>query len=353
VFDVEETIQTSFKLRRSRNTQLNEISSRSYLSFLSTSADLRFDAAYNKNKNVLGFNEFFLSFLGRVVTSVDDNNHISQYATDSRLISDLIVEIESSAASMTPGDRRCLQFMEVAKNLRTYNPSELMAYFKKGIALETNFWVTMNNEFDWTFKEISDLIDLVKANEVETSNLHQTFAKFSEDYTRSNANYDQLVAANPQHCQYYEDQRTAQNIQFGASLSQMTSSRQALVENIKTVVNLATNSTINKLLGYLNQWHLNQVQLANDSPAATTISLDILQAWFENLAKVLLQTRQQVKVVTMFENEGNSDVSLPSLYAKCCELLENLIKSSFVIEKQPPQVMKTQTRLVIMTQFRR
>uniref|UniRef100_H2ZMV4 Signal transducer and activator of transcription n=1 Tax=Ciona savignyi TaxID=51511 RepID=H2ZMV4_CIOSA len=77
-------------------------------------------------------------------------------------------------------------------------------------------------------------------------------------------------------------------------------------------------------------------------------NLDQLQQWCVTLAEIIWQNRQQIKRVELQRqqlpiNNPGRDV-LPDLNATITALLSTLVTSTFIIEKQPPQVLKTQTR---------
>jgi len=77
-------------------------------------------------------------------------------------------------------------------------------------------------------------------------------------------------------------------------------------------------------------------------------SLDQLQQWCERLAEIIWQCRQQIKRVELQRQQlpiNNQGVDLlPELNTTITALLSTLVTSTFIIEKQPPQVLKTQTR---------
>ncbi|CAB4069921.1 STAT5B [Lepeophtheirus salmonis] len=76
-------------------------------------------------------------------------------------------------------------------------------------------------------------------------------------------------------------------------------------------------------------------------------SLDILQEWCEGLAEIIWTMRQQIKQLDV-EMQKLADPKntnhIPELLSGVTELLSNLVTGTFIIEKQPPQVMKTNTR---------
>lgn len=76
-------------------------------------------------------------------------------------------------------------------------------------------------------------------------------------------------------------------------------------------------------------------------------SLDQLQKWCEKLAEIICTSRNQIKRVEQMRKQlpmtHNPDL-LPELTNTITALLSTLVTSTFIIEKQPPQVLKTQTR---------
>jgi len=78
--------------------------------------------------------------------------------------------------------------------------------------------------------------------------------------------------------------------------------------------------------------------------------LDRLQVWCSGLAEIIWQMRQQVNTLKSLNSrfsDGNSQQQAQQIemfLGNITELLSNLVTGTFVIEKQPPQVMKTNTR---------
>jgi len=96
------------------------------------------------------------------------------------------------------------------------------------------------------------------------------------------------------------------------------------------------------------RWRRDQ-QLAGNGYQMNPGFLDTLQEWCEGLADIIWQLRQQVgqlqKLRTkLISDPQNNDINLQELLDGVRELLSNLVTGTFVIEKQPPQVMKTNTR---------
>lgn len=96
----------------------------------------------------------------------------------------------------------------------------------------------------------------------------------------------------------------------------------------------------------LIRWKRDQQLAGNGHPI--NMSLEVLQEWCEGLADIIWTMRQQVRQLEgLREKLGDSPNTgnlLPDLLASITELLSNLVTGTFIIEKQPPQVMKTNTR---------
>eukprot|EP00118_Oscarella_pearsei_P002848 m.11888 g.11888 ORF g.11888 m.11888 type:complete len:812 (+) comp23673_c0_seq1:85-2520(+) len=79
-------------------------------------------------------------------------------------------------------------------------------------------------------------------------------------------------------------------------------------------------------------------------------SLDILQSWCEYLAEFIWRNRQQIRQIEMLKAQLPMHRPGPGLMEELTQsvgsLLSTLVTNTFVIEKQPPQVLKTQTKFM-------
>uniref|UniRef100_A0A8C1WB64 Signal transducer and activator of transcription n=1 Tax=Cyprinus carpio TaxID=7962 RepID=A0A8C1WB64_CYPCA len=96
----------------------------------------------------------------------------------------------------------------------------------------------------------------------------------------------------------------------------------------------------------LIQWKRRQQLAGNGGPSEG--GLDILQAWCEKLADMIWQNRQQIRRVEHLTQQlpipGPTEELLTDLNATVTDIISALVTSTFIIEKQPPQVLKTQTK---------
>lgn len=115
-----------------------------------------------------------------------------------------------------------------------------------------------------------------------------------------------------------------------------------MVDNFKLVQELQTHVLDTELIN----WKREQ-QLSGNGKTMTQ-NLETLQEWCEGLAQILWDMRTQVKqlqhVKEQLQDNSQHTEALPELLKGVTGLLSNLVTGTFIIEKQPPQVMKTNTR---------
>ncbi|CAG5134283.1 unnamed protein product, partial [Candidula unifasciata] len=99
----------------------------------------------------------------------------------------------------------------------------------------------------------------------------------------------------------------------------------------------------------LISWKRRQ-QLAGNGLIMTNSSLETLQQWCESLADLIWQNRQQIKKSTQLQQQlpikfpDNKEDLLPKLNDTITGLLSSLVTSTFIVEQQPPQVLKKDAR---------
>uniref|UniRef100_A0A5S6L7Z8 Signal transducer and activator of transcription n=1 Tax=Xenopus tropicalis TaxID=8364 RepID=A0A5S6L7Z8_XENTR len=96
----------------------------------------------------------------------------------------------------------------------------------------------------------------------------------------------------------------------------------------------------------LIQWKRRQQLAGNGGPPEG--GLDLLQTWCEKLAEIIWQNRQQIRraehLCQQLPIPGPVEELLSELNATITDIISALVTSTFIIEKQPPQVLKTQTK---------
>ncbi|XP_062859968.1 signal transducer and activator of transcription 5B [Trichomycterus rosablanca] len=122
--------------------------------------------------------------------------------------------------------------------------------------------------------------------------------------------------------------------------------RQDLSEKNQTTLALLRKQQTVIIDDELIQWKRRQQLAGNGGPSEG--SLDILQSWCEKLADIVWQNRQQLRRVDHLTQQlpipGATEELLKELNATITDIISALVTSTFIIEKQPPQVLKTQTK---------
>ncbi|XP_041983739.1 signal transducer and activator of transcription 5B isoform X2 [Aricia agestis] len=136
---------------------------------------------------------------------------------------------------------------------------------------------------------------------------------------------------------------------LNALVAQINQSQIELVDRLKDNISTLRQLQSQVLDEELIKWKREQQLSGNGVPMSA--NLNTIQEWCELLADLIWSTRQQVKNVALVTSKTISELRQPHLAdmlddmsKQITSLLSTLVTSTFVIEKQPPQVMKTNTR---------
>ncbi|XP_021955886.1 signal transducer and activator of transcription 5B isoform X2 [Folsomia candida] len=113
---------------------------------------------------------------------------------------------------------------------------------------------------------------------------------------------------------------------------------EAMRTNTKSISELQAQIFQEKLF----VWKFQQQKAANGFAAVNPVSLDKVQIYLENLAELLWKSRQQVQEMERLRlrNAVFNDVECDVLLEDLVTLITNLLNAAFLVEEQPPQVMK-------------
>ncbi|CAM2108766.1 unnamed protein product [Caretta caretta] len=125
-----------------------------------------------------------------------------------------------------------------------------------------------------------------------------------------------------------------------------SSTRVELAEKHQKTLQLLRKQQTTILDDELIQWKRRQQLAGNGGPPEGT--LDVLQSWCEKLAEIIWQNRQQIRraehLCQQLPIPGPVEEMLAELNGTITDIISALVTSTFIIEKQPPQVLKTQTK---------
>lgn len=117
-----------------------------------------------------------------------------------------------------------------------------------------------------------------------------------------------------------------------------------LTRNIGTVIAEITEVQNIVIYKRLARWQREQALAGNGAPLPVN-TLDEIQVWFEKLAELIWITRNVIDAVRRHQiYQMNMESYYEGYFTEITKKLEFLIVSGFIVEKQPPQVMKTNTR---------
>ncbi|KAK3888457.1 hypothetical protein Pcinc_007483 [Petrolisthes cinctipes] len=298
----------------------------------------------------------------------------SQYAHT--LVAQLIQEIENKALSYGSNEDLFLVRMRLqeaadsfkARYLNT-NPLGLVSIVRECLKIELNLVQQHENMLGVgstpslvmePCAEIVSELEILKRRTQETQDELRQLEQEQESFALQYHDCAKITA----HLSHIQSQeKTAQNREMETNLrrrketceqqlaqkvSGLLQRRMDLAEKHKGTID-RLNSLQQRILDEeLINWKREQQMAGNGKPFNTN-KLDQIQEWCEALAEIIWLNRHQIKECERHQTKipitppGGVDM-LPTLNSHITRLLSSLVTSTFIIEKQPPQVMKTNTR---------
>lgn len=228
---------------------------------------------------------------------------------DALLYEQHILDSCANNPQMNYADNEAFEINEKIKNLRTVivHNNDLGNRYKH----ELENVMLRNNE---ATKRLQEVNSMAKSPEDE-----ERYAAFVENYKQRMCERSEII--NSMRIEIFNAIRGAID----------------LLDEVQKVV-------IHKRLG---KWQRDQALAGNGAPLPLN-ALDEIQVWFETLAELIWNTRTLIDTMRnkphMAQNQANFTDGFEVAYREITNLLQNLIVSGFIVEKQPPQVMKTNTR---------
>lgn len=241
--------------------------------------------------------------------------------------------------------------------MNIYSPGQLYKQIRDALAYEQHFLQNCtNNPSQMTYmdteamqiaEKLKQLRQLILINGDNCNRYKHELEQYMINFSEGTKRIQELN--NMQPTPEIEERRAQMVDEYKRKMHQMTESinarRLELYTNIRSVTEILSEVqkvVIHKRLG---KWQRDQALAGNGSPLAMS-QLDEIQSWFEELADLIWSTRTLIDTIRKTNlpiNQGNADV-FEAAYREVTTLLQNLIVSGFIVEKQPPQVMKTNTR---------
>ncbi|XP_025927008.1 signal transducer and activator of transcription 5B-like [Apteryx rowi] len=205
-------------------------------------------------------------------------------------------------------------------------------------------------QINQTFEELRLI---TQDSENELKKLQQTQEYFIIQYQenmRLQAQFSQLSQLGPQERLSRETTLQQKKASLEAWLHREAQTLQQyrveLAEKHQKTLQLLRKQQTTILDDELIQWKRRQQLAGNGGPPEGT--LDVLQTWCEKLAEIIWQNRQQIRraehLCQQLPIPGPVEEMLSELNGTITDIISALVTSTFIIEKQPPQVLKTQTK---------
>ncbi|RWS07662.1 signal transducer and activator of transcription 5B-like protein [Dinothrombium tinctorium] len=292
-----------------------------------------------------------------------DNPQHEHYAKS--LVNSMIREIQAKANTENNFLMR-LQLTDSAKNFEINyinNPFFLVNTVKKCLQKEMKIVQQAENHFAFDIKKDTDQ---EIAEELEF--LRRRTQESEEDVRKMQQEQEQFLI------QYQESQKRHTYIQQLTNSTQPNAELLSKLQKDKDALDSALRHRAASLVQMRNVWvdkhfdtfnSLNRLQMKvldeelirwkrgqqlAGNGAFFDNNLEKIQEWCECVADVTWQTRQQLERVLSlctqlpFQTQHSPVDRIAILKKQINNLLSNLVTTTFILEKQPPQVMKTNTR---------
>ncbi|XP_055323870.1 signal transducer and activator of transcription 5B-like isoform X1 [Sitodiplosis mosellana] len=275
-------------------------------------------------------------------------------------ISNLIQQLELEKQRLKKPEELSIKY-RIEDAMRTftqniYSPGQLYKQIRDALMYEQHILDSCANnpQLNYVDNEVLEINDKIKnlrtliMHNNEAGNrykheLEQCMLRYSESTKRIQEMSNMpKTQDNEDRCAAFMEECKRQVCLMSDNINQR---RIEIYSSIRTVIDLldeVQKIVIHKRLG---KWQRDQALAGNGAPLPLN-ALDEIQIWFEDLAELIWNTRTLIDTMRkshMPLSQANFD-GFEVAYREITNLLQNLIVSGFIVEKQPPQVMKTNTR---------
>ncbi|CAH0557719.1 unnamed protein product [Brassicogethes aeneus] len=250
------------------------------------------------------------------------------------------------------------KFSEAALTFKLSNPLELYKIIRDGLTFELQL---VHNKMDTN--KGAEILQKMNDLFARVSEIAQDYNKMSQESDSVCDNYHKILDNNALIAHYANRGNDPENVQmrqkceinrqlldaaFQTTFNNFGQLKLSLSEKSKAIFQDLELMQKRIVMEELDNWKREQ-QLAGNGAKFDAATLDTIQDWCQSLAELIWKSRQIItKAKSIIENNEllltQPDNILPQLQQNFSDLLKTMIKRTFVIEKQPPQVMKTSTR---------
>lgn len=276
-------------------------------------------------------------------------------------IQSLIQQLDHEKQRLTKPEELSIKY-RIEDAMRTftqniYSPGQLYKQIRDALLYEQHILdsCTNNPQVNFVDNEVIEINDKIKhirtliMHNNDSGNrykheLEQCMLRYSESTKRmAEMNAMPKTAENEERCAVYVEEYKRQVCNMSENINQRRIEIYSAIRTVIDSLDEVQKIVIHKRLG---KWQRDQALAGNGAPSPTN-ALDEIQIWFEELAELIWNTRTLIDTMRKCQiplNQGNFSDGFEIAYREITSLLQNLIVSGFIVEKQPPQVMKTNTR---------
>lgn len=277
----------------------------------------------------------------------------------------LLTQIERTAGAMSSYDIYTVKFrlIEAAKNLRQIyasDPTQLhthllscLEYEQKLLAhpmeQQVNVMTTSNNnttEISQTLLKLREKIQECEKINHTLKREYENYNTVSDDFNKRIFYFDECERQKPEQRAQIAVARRQQNEHLMVQINRINSFRLSLYEEYKNLIDEAEKILDMVKTNFLYEWMKQQKCDAIKYLGAQTDCdpLDSIQSWYERLAEIFWKTYEGIKAMKSYQMHFNKDDQgtlecLGHLEQRSLRLLQNLLVTSFIVEKQPPQII--------------
>ncbi|XP_052873555.1 signal transducer and activator of transcription 5A-like [Anopheles cruzii] len=271
-------------------------------------------------------------------------------------VTKLINEVEKTAFDLPGNITAKTRLNEAAFNfrvLRSVNPSKLFFNIicclereQEYAALPAGCRLCVGNpELHKVCAAIKELEDMARQIENDNSNFMKKLGLLPSDKHAL-----QYVHTNPQELAIPAIHGYFNVVEIQHVTNEQTQSctrmELALVDGFRNMIKSTGDVQAKVLNEYLVQWKTNKLLHPNACPN-TECDLRVIQGWCESLAEIMLTTKNQIELALMNVANRRMVYNVSEMLSQALNdvkgLLKTLITQTFIIEKQPPQVIATRT----------
>lgn len=283
-----------------------------------------------------------------------DENDINFEISCQKFVVEFLTELESVIPNYDnlPFQHRLIEGAKTIRDRYLNNPSQLykhlqdcLLYEKQMLHAGVSTTIFAGDQEQMLLRgEMQRLIATVTTNYDLNKQITQEFETFSIQYHDFSKN--SILENFPQESEEKKKERLRLKSE---DMNRIYSSLLAHILNLtgkfRDVLNDTKDCLEKVILKHLATWKTNQGLTGNG--AKIFDNLNLIQEWFEQLSDIIWSTREQIRLFNQTQVKLNPPqlVNYSEQFLKqTTDLLTLLITNAFVIEKQPPQVMKTNTR---------